>query len=85
VSTDRTTWPTALEETRNICNLDNRANFPVDLIGLDGESQVLGFWIGDSQPDDGWGACCYQHETRHRPATLPRHDPAAWRRRAAQS
>lgn len=43
VSTDGTTWPTALEETRNIRNLDNRANFPVDLIGLDGESQVLGF------------------------------------------
>jgi hypothetical protein len=63
VSTDGTTWPTALEETRNIRNLDNRAKFPVDLSGLDGESQVLGFSIGDSQPDDGWGACCYQHVT----------------------
>ncbi|HEU4541581.1 MAG TPA: GH92 family glycosyl hydrolase, partial [Jiangellaceae bacterium] len=56
VSTDGTNWLTVLEETRAIRNLDNRADYPVDLSGLNPDSDVLYVWIGDSQPDDGWGA-----------------------------
>jgi hypothetical protein len=56
VSTDGTNWLTVLEETRAIRNLDNRADYPVDLSGLNPDSDALYVWIGDSQPDDGWGA-----------------------------
>jgi hypothetical protein len=55
VSTDNQTWRTVLEETRPIRDLSNRAQHPLDLNELRGDSRTLYVRIEDSQKDDGWG------------------------------
>jgi hypothetical protein len=56
VSVDGESWNTVLEETRNVRDLSNRGERPLDLNELRGDSSTLYVWIGDSQTQDGWGA-----------------------------
>ena len=56
VSADGESWSSVLEETRNIRDLSNRAERPLDLNELRGDGSTLYVWIGDSRTQDGWGA-----------------------------
>ncbi|MEV5407313.1 GH92 family glycosyl hydrolase [Thermopolyspora sp. NPDC052614] len=56
VSTDGQNWRTVLTESQNIRDLSNRSERTLDLNDLRDQSQTLYVRIGDSRPEDGWGA-----------------------------
>ncbi|RVX40981.1 putative alpha-1,2-mannosidase [Nonomuraea polychroma] len=55
-SPDGQTWRTILQETNNVRDLSNRGKHDFALDELRGTSRTLYLRIGDSQPQDGWGA-----------------------------
>jgi predicted alpha-1,2-mannosidase len=56
VSDDGESWQTVVEETEDVRSQENRDDYAVDLSGLSPEAEYVYVRVGDSQPDNGWGA-----------------------------
>ncbi|WP_207782693.1 GH92 family glycosyl hydrolase [Phytoactinopolyspora limicola] len=54
-STDGDTWTDVLVETDDVRDQGNRRNYEIPLDELDPDGDELYVWVGDSQPENGWG------------------------------